>query len=331
MPRLGDCPLRDAPEMTSDWETVQFEHAALQQFTAAYKRGDILVNLDGGQSIAKVFLQTSPLNRFHRFDPLLCLTCAASCRSHARFRRPSRQGNRKTGRHHPWLNALALLFDRFLKSVVQPYLATLLTHAARLDCPAYLHIVVACFQQSLHIHTVCVDAPAASRTFKKHAKSCTAALIAPFLDHYLEKELEYFCSGPGGFFGEKGADVHPHYSLQIQLEAAATKSLLLNNAKHDVVKRNFLASFKNAILAPVSVLAIPSKRVASPPPELAAQTEILKPRLEGITSLFSLEIALTIVNSRREALDRANHFIALDGPLAPHTSAHSLSLILISM
>ncbi|OLL26673.1 F-box protein pof6 [Neolecta irregularis DAH-3] len=331
--------------MTPDWETLQFEHAALQQFTEAYRRGDIhgqmkraaavLVNLDGGQSIAKVFLQINPLNKFDRFDPLLCLTFDAvsidavaidAASRDAGSRAPSLQPMldfvdravkeiaKQVDIVHavfpPSLNALSLLFDRFLKAVLQPYLATLIAHAAPLDTPLYLHIVVACFQQSMRIHNAFVDSPAASRTFKKHVKSSIAALFAPGLDHYLQKELDYFCA--------RCKDQIDSWDKKIELEAAATESLLYN-ANHDVVKRNFLASFKKAILTPVSILAPVNLPSASPPTELAAQTEILNARLEGIKSLFSLEIALNIVNAGREALDRANHFITLDGPVAART------------
>jgi recyclin-1 len=60
------------------------------------------------------------------------------------------------------------------------------------------------------------------------------------------------------------------------------------------------------------------ERSTSPNPEgptneLAAKAALMASRLEGIKSLFSIEVALTLVHSAKTSLERAAHFVRLGG------------------
>jgi len=60
---------------------------------------------------------------------------------------------------------------------------------------------------------------------------------------------------------------------------------------------------------------IPGQAAPGPPPttELAAKAAIMNSRLEGIRSLFSLEVALNLVHSAKSSLERAALFASAGG------------------
>lgn len=49
--------------------------------------------------------------------------------------------------------------------------------------------------------------------------------------------------------------------------------------------------------------------------ELAAKAALMASRLEGIKSLFSIEVALNLVHSAKTSLERASHFVSLGGQM----------------
>lgn len=145
--------------------------------------------------------------------------------------------------------------------------------------------------------------------------------------------------------------------LQIADEADDFELAMRGNVIRDNDKTNFLASFKKAILLPVSVIptlpfpgshsrssthggrsSTPSQSATParpstpsawddthstrhslpatlPTTELAAQTAILNSRLERIKNLFSIEVALQLIHTGREALERMKSFKHLEGEI----------------
>lgn len=130
---------------------------------------------------------------------------------------------------------------------------------------------------------------------------------------------------------------------------AATESFLMSNVNREADKRDFLSSFKKVILMPVSIIPSPFAAGAKPATttatggdkgnrasvlsvdtlastqsqeklpadrpttELAAKAALMNSRLEGIRSLFSLEIALNLVHIAKASLERAATFSRVPG------------------
>lgn len=55
----------------------------------------------------------------------------------------------------------------------------------------------------------------------------------------------------------------------------------------------------------------PTPRVEAPTTELAAKAAIMNSRLEGIRSLFSIEVALSLIHMAKSSLERASQFVSL--------------------
>jgi recyclin-1 len=124
------------------------------------------------------------------------------------------------------------------------------------------------------------------------------------------------------------------------------------NVNRKAVKQDFLASFKKVVMMPVNVLPTiggasasasksvsatpgingnssleppsrtvtplpgeraPSPRIEAPRTELAAKAAIMNSRLEGIRSLFSIEVALNLTHMAKTSLERAARFVRLGG------------------
>jgi recyclin-1 len=157
--------------------------------------------------------------------------------------------------------------------------------------------------------------------------------------------------------------------MQIADEANDFESAIRGNVIRENDKTNFLASFKKAILLPVSViptLPFPGSHSRSatlggktstssqsttparpstpsawddttparhslpavlPTTELAAQAAILNSRLERIKTLFSIEVALQLVHTGREALERMKSFKHLQGEIGDKVYVLHLSML----
>lgn len=139
------------------------------------------------------------------------------------------------------------------------------------------------------------------------------------------------------------------WDRQLSEQAASTESFLMSNINRQADKRDFLTSFKKVIMAPVNILpsfsgktnetksdqdaavsdspstlkspnrfstiASPSTTptTEAPTTELAAKAAIMKSKLEGISSLFSIEVALSLVHTAKSGLERAAQFVTLGG------------------
>ncbi len=63
----------------------------------------------------------------------------------------------------------------------------------------------------------------------------------------------------------------------------------------------------------------PSPRLEAPTTELAAKAAIMNSRLEGIRSLFSIEVALNLTHMAKSSLERAARFVSLGGQSGEET------------
>lgn len=133
-------------------------------------------------------------------------------------------------------------------------------------------------------------------------------------------------------------------------EEQSTETLYMANVNRKAVKQDFLSSFKKVVMMPVNVLPTiggssaskpsenmsgvngsttleptsrigtpapgdrsPTPRIEAPTTELAAKAAIMNSRLEGIRSLFSIEVALNLTHMAKSGLERAARFVRLGG------------------
>lgn len=123
----------------------------------------------------------------------------------------------------------------------------------------------------------------------------------------------------------------------------------MSNVNRKAAKQDFLSSFKKVVMMPVnvlptiggsgsrnSVIATPavtangsldtpvrsetpladgarSPALQAPTTELAAKAAIMNSRLEGIRTLFSIEVALDLTHKAKSSLERAARFVRLGG------------------
>jgi len=167
-----------------------------------------------------------------------------------------------------------------------------------------------------------------SRCFEQH------------IDLYLQEELDFFK-------GQLSAEVDI-WEKRLTEEEQTAETFFMSNVSRQAAKRDFLTSFKKVVMAPVNVLptiggssfakptATPataggstldvasrsvtpslehstSPRPEAPTSELAAKAAIMNSRLEGIRSLFSIEVALNLTHTAKTSLERAARFVKLGG------------------
>ncbi|KKA28361.1 hypothetical protein TD95_000192 [Thielaviopsis punctulata] len=173
----------------------------------------------------------------------------------------------------------------------------------------------------------------------KRARDLTWRLFEPHLFTYLQEELDFFATYADGCVEE--------WQKKLSDQDASQESFFMssfNNRQAD--KKDFMSSFKKVVMMPVAVLptfnfsstkpdseadsaaaAAPAAAVApdlgpqtsstqepsaqAPTDELAAKAALMASRLKGIKSLFSMDIALDLIQHAKISIGRAAVFIPL--------------------
>lgn len=174
------------------------------------------------------------------------------------------------------------------------------------------------------------------------------------IEAYLEDELAWF--------SKYAADTVAHWNLETDQAELESETFLMRNVTKAQDKKDILASFKTALMVPVSIIPFANtpeslanlanlgnlstifKRPTEPAPrqpvkavdssfedaffsnktshltlptnELDAHTALMTNKLEGIKTLFSLELALNVIQKGREAIERSAKFVAAGPHLA---------------
>jgi recyclin-1 len=232
--------------------------------------------------------------------------------------------------------------DKASVDVLSPFLTSLFDELHRSNIESYLKAVSGTFAQCLNILSD-LKIPLASSVSKGNTITrAMTQIFEPHLDLYLAEELDFF---------RKGCDATvDDWDRQLSEQAASTESFIMSNVNRQAAKNDFLTSFKKVLMMPVTILPLPSfsnksqkdggdgseaenatshnKKTArfstvSPPVpaplseapsnELAAKAALMNSRLEGIKSLFSIEVALGLVHAAKTSLERTVQFVQLGG------------------
>jgi len=242
----------------------------------------------------------------------------------------------------PTVDVLRPFLDRVAEDIISEYLTTLLDEAHDISVEIYLKAIAGVFDQALQLAMSLKPTRASVASFQDDAKRTITRCFEQHIDLYLQEELAYFTK-------RSAAEVDA-WEKRLADEEQTTETFYMANVNRKAVKQDFLASFKKVVMMPVNVLPsmgssaaskstatgfaingsntlepgtrsgtplpderAPSPRLEAPRTELAAKAAIMNSRLEGIRSLFSIEVALNLTHMAKSGLERAARFVQLGG------------------
>lgn len=241
----------------------------------------------------------------------------------------------------PELDVATPFMEKVGQDVLYPFLTTIFDELHRTNMESYLTAVSVTFVQCMNLSESLLPIRNSGEKFDQYLDTVVIKIYEPHIDLYLAEELDFFRKGCEATIDD--------WDRQLSEQAASTESYLMSNVNRQADKRDFLTSFKKVIMMPVNILpsfsgskaagdskadaesngnqntaknpnrfstiaspATPTLEEA-PTTELAAKAAIMKTKMEGIKSLFSIEIALNLVHSAKSSLERAAQFVRLGG------------------
>jgi recyclin-1 len=241
------------------------------------------------------------------------------------------------------VDVLQPFLERVGEDIISEYLTTLLDEAHDINIEVYLKAISGVFDQALQLAISLKPTRASSPKFQEDTTRIISRCFEQHIDLYLQEEL--------AFFTKKSAAEVDAWEKRLAAEEETTETFYMANVNRKAVKQDFLASFKKVVMMPVNVLPTiggstaskpapspaaingngtleppsrsetplpggdraPSPRLEAPRTELAAKAAIMNSRLEGIRSLFSIEVALNLTHMAKSSLERAARFVRLGG------------------
>ncbi|CAI7579103.1 unnamed protein product [Penicillium manginii] len=245
----------------------------------------------------------------------------------------------------PELDVARRFMEKVGQDVLYPFLTAIFDELHRTNMESYLTAISITFIQCMNLSESLLPIRNSGENFDHYLDTVVARIYEPHIDLYLAEELD--------FFRKRSEATVTDWDRQLSEQAASTESFLMSNINRQADKRDFLTSFKKVIMMPVNILPSFSKTteepksdseenntitapkspnrfstISSPTPmpveevpttELAAKAAIMKSKMEGIRSLFSIEIALGLVHSAKSSLERAAQFVRLGGEFGAAT------------
>lgn len=245
--------------------------------------------------------------------------------------------------------AVNQFLEKVGEDVLSEYITPLFDGALETSKAAYLKAVSGVFVQSRQFATTLVPPrdSASPEEFLEMIDSVIGKVFDPHVDTYLQEELDFFrreAESQVSLWEKKlvdeDASTESYFMANVNRQADK-KDFLSSFKKVVMMPVNVLPTLP--ITSPfgtktnATTLEVPNGSTTTPtltplpsrphspgselPPspgpgptnELAAKAAIMASRLEGIKSLFSIEIALMLVHAAKTSLERAQHFIKLGG------------------
>jgi recyclin-1 len=233
----------------------------------------------------------------------------------------------------PTVDVLTPLLGRFCDGPVSDSLTALFDEAHSQGAETYVKAVSGTFEQSLRFAASIQPSKASPPDFVESARSTVVQCFERHVDLYLTEELS--------FFKMKSNDDVGRWEKELSEQQANAESFFMSNVQRQAAKRDFLSSFKKVVMMPVT--AFPSRaskpapaqaaaitestsrpmtpglggtstpQVEPPTTELAAKAAIMNNRLEGIKSLFSIEVALELTHLAKASIERAAIMVNVGG------------------
>jgi recyclin-1 len=250
-------------------------------------------------------------------------------------------------------DVLQIFLDKVGEDILMEYVTPLFDEAHERSIQSYLKAVAGIFEQSLQFGLTLKPTQNSGDDFVQTVKAVVSKVFEPHVDLYLNEELENFkrlADAEVGTWESKlsAEEATTESFFMANLNRKADKQDFLSSFKKVVMMPvNVLPSFplsspfaaakpssvqavsRSSLQAPAGASPGPSRsetpglnpngRAASPLPaeaptdELAAKAALMASRLEGIRSLFSIEIALDLTHNAKASIDRAALFVRLGG------------------
>lgn len=240
----------------------------------------------------------------------------------------------------PTVDVLQPFLDRVAEDVISEYITSLFDEAHDTSIELYLKAVAGVFEQALQLAVSLKPTSGSKPSFREEAMRTISGCFEQHIDLYLQEEID--------FFKRKSESEVDIWEKRLTDEEQSTETFYMANVNRKAVKQDFLSSFKKVVMMPVNVLPTiggsakpipavaavngsntldpnsrsgtplpgdraPSPRMEAPTTELAAKAAIMNSRLEGIRSLFSIEVALNLTHMAKSSLERAARFVRLGG------------------
>ncbi|KAM3566566.1 hypothetical protein ARSEF4850_000421 [Beauveria asiatica] len=232
------------------------------------------------------------------------------------------------------------LVDKIHEDIIVEYTTPLFDEAHERSLAMYLKAVAGVFEQTMRFFRSLKPPGANEEKVGEMAKVMVLRVFEPHLDLYLQEELEYFT--------KQAEQSVSQWEKKLSEQDSSLESYYMSNINRSAEKKDFLSSFRKVIMMPVTALPgmgfssgnsasasaaatpmpsrpeTPSLGRSSPAPpggvkaqaptdELAAKAAIMASKLEGIKSLCSIEVALSLVQAAKTSLGRASLLIPLGG------------------
>ncbi|WEW61375.1 F-box protein: endocytic membrane traffic, recycling ReCYcling 1 [Emydomyces testavorans] len=312
----------------------------------------VLVTLNGGRAATDIFIQDNNIIRqkSNFGNPLDCLKTGAVSLEHTQafLTCLSAAVNEEISIIDRCFSKCPGIFTPFLekvgKSIISPYLSTIFDDIHVQNPSSYLQAVSGTYVQTLNFVQALNQTKDPTDDFSETANKMVMDIFEPHVELYLAEEL--------ALFRKHSEDVVADWDRQLSEQAASTESFYMSHVNRQADKKDFLTSFKKVLMAPVNILPGFSKSNESrpentdksslgslgtshsnrsstivvpvgpsptpseaPTTELAAKVAIMNAKLEGIRSLFSIEVALNLVHAAKTSLERAAEFVKMQGEL----------------
>ena len=239
------------------------------------------------------------------------------------------------------------LVDRVRDDIITEYTTPLFDEAHVRSSEAYVKAVSGVFEQTLLFFSSLTPPKGTPEDTEERAKALALSVFEPHLDLYLQEELDHFTkhaetevSKWEKKLDEQDSSLESYWMSNIN--RSADKSDFLSSFKKVVMMPVTVlpsfpmgSPFAQAKPAATSTPTGEGSRTATPRPEslaiggpdgrksplpaqapndeLAAKAALMASKLEGIKSLFSIEVALNLVHAAQSSLGRVAVFIRLGG------------------
>ena len=312
----------------------------------------VLVALNGGAAAVDLYTHNHRLiqDKDNLGKPLDCLQSASTGSVdlhaiHEYFQRLSTAFDEESSRIDQIFPASVdvqlPLLERASEELISEQVTTLFDEAHQLTIESYLKVVGAVYQHCIQFaESLRPAAGSQSAEFHTKVMDILNRCFEPHIDLYLQEELD--------FFKNRVNTQVEAWERKLSEQEASDESFFMSNINRSAAKRDFMASFKSVLMLPVNavqtiprpafsrpatlvessrpVTPIPNEdmnpqvheaylphRPQAPTTELAAKAALMNSRLEGISALFSLEVALSLVHAAKASIERAGLFLKLGG------------------
>lgn len=268
----------------------------------------------------------------------------------------------------PTVDVVHELLGRVSNEVMADYLTTLFDEAHQRNIESYLKAVSGTYEQALNFAKSLQPTQVSGDEFYDTLDEIIASAYEPHIDLYLNEELGFFKLRSDTELGdwerqlsEQDASMQSLFMSNVNRQADK-RDFLSSFRKVVMMPVNVLPSFGgksatakalvngDSLEAPQLVASQASSRPSTPgivdasplgaaristpePPttELAAKAAIMNSRLEGIRSLFSIEVALNLVHAAKSGIERAAAFVRLEGQLGKdaRTQCEAIFILLL--